>query len=417
MVDQGKIKWDDKVTHYIPEFRLYDNLATQEITIRDLLCHRSGLATGVGDIMHDPDSTNFTVNEIIYNLRYIKSAYSFRSKFAYDNNLYLVAGEVVARVSKMRWEDFVEKQILEPLGMVNSAASYNDCKQNANIIDAHKKINDSIRVVTRYASEKDDAAGGIYSNVEDMSKWMLMLMNHGKYGLNLERQLLTERTANEFWSPQTIIPVGNSGIYRTHFADYGLGWFILDVGGYKQVMHTGEDVGMVSEVAMIPEIGLGVVVLSNNESNAIDAITYQILDSYLDIKGVDESESSLKRLKSGEQFAHQEKTKILAQIQNYNISKTVNKRGYIGLYKDKWFGNVKVSLYKSSLWFASERSPQLRGVLQPLGKNIFYVKWQNPDLDADAIIIFKVNKKVASAFSFADTNLSYGGLLFKRINH
>ncbi|WP_428330060.1 serine hydrolase [Mucilaginibacter sp.] len=418
LVDQGKIHWDDKVTHYIPEFRLYDNLATREITIRDLLCHRSGLATGAGDLMHDPDSTNFTVKDIIYNLRYIKPSYSFRNKFAYDNNLYLVAGEVIARVSKMRWEDFVEQQILKPLGMVNSAASYNDCKQSLNIIDAHKKINDSIKVVTRYTSEKDDAAGGIYSNVEDMSKWMLMLLDHGKYGLNLEHQLLTEQTVNELFSPQTIIPTGNRGVYHTHFTAYGLGWFLLDVKGYKQVVHTGEDVGMVSEVAMIPELELGIVVLTNNESNAIDAITYQILDSYLDIKGVDESKSSLNRLRSGEQSAYQEKIKILSQLNKYPISAPSNKKSYIGTYKDKWFGNIKISLHKKSLWFASERSPQLRGTLQPLGQNTFYVRWQNPDLDSYAIVIFKIDyKNVVSSFSFGGTDPYYEGLSFKRIKN
>ena len=181
LVDEGKLQWDDKVIKYIPEFKLYDAYATQELTIRDLLCHRSGLATGAGDLMHDPDSTDFTVKDIIYNLRYIKPAYSFRSRFAYDNNLYLVAGEVIARVSKMRWEDFIEQRLLQPLQMNASAASYNDCKLNTNIIDAHNKVNDTTRVVTRYTSTKDDAAGGIYSNIEDLSNWTLMLMNSGRH--------------------------------------------------------------------------------------------------------------------------------------------------------------------------------------------------------------------------------------------
>ncbi len=131
------------------------------MTIRELLCHRSGLATGGGDLMHDPDSTDFTVNEIIYNLRYLKPRYSFRSKFAYDNNLFLVAGEVISRVSKMRWEDFIEQRILKPLDMKNSAASYYGCSKNPNVIDPHRLMNDSIKVIARYTSTKDDAAGGI----------------------------------------------------------------------------------------------------------------------------------------------------------------------------------------------------------------------------------------------------------------
>lgn len=122
LVDEKKISWDDKVTQYLPDFKLYDAFATREITIRDLLCHRSGLGTGVGDLMHDPDSTTFSVDEIIYNLRYLKSDYLFRSRFAYNNNLYLVAGEVIDRVSNMHLKDFIEQCILLPLGMKSSSA-------------------------------------------------------------------------------------------------------------------------------------------------------------------------------------------------------------------------------------------------------------------------------------------------------
>jgi len=422
LVDDGKIRWDDKVTQYIPEFRLYDALATKEMTIRDLLCHRSGLATGAGDIMHDPDSTTFTVNEIIYNLRYLKPAYSFRSKFAYDNNLYLVAGEVIARVSKMRLEDFIKQRILIPLDMLKSAASYNDCKQSANIIDAHKKINDTVKVVTRYTSTKDDAAGGVYSNAEDMCKWMLMLMNHGKYGPQLDHQLLSEQTIRELWTPQTIIPVSNGGIYNTHFTAYGLGWFLLDVKGYKEVAHTGEDVGMMSEVAMLPELGLGVVVLTNNESSAADAITYQILDSYLHVTGIDESAKSLTRLKSGEQSDSLQKAKIRNEVSGNQTKLLLAAKNYTGLYRDKWFGNARVSIRKNQLWFAAERSPQLRGILLPYHNNSFYIKWQNPELDADALIFFKPGargkaEEITLTSTMPGTGNYFEGMAFRRVQN
>jgi len=422
LVDEGKIHWDDKVTRYLPGVRLYDDLATREITIRDLLCHRSGLATGEGDLMHDPDSTNFTVEDIIHNLRYLRPSYSFRSKFAYDNNLYLVAGEVIARVSKMRWEDFIEQRILRPLGMITGAASYNGCKQNPDIIDAHKKIDDSVRVVTRYTSEKDDAAGGIYSNVEDMSKWMLMLLNKGKDGPDTTHKLLSEATAAELWTPQTIIKVGKPGVYNTHFAAYGLGWFLLDVKGYKLVVHTGEDVGMVSEVAMIPELGLGMVVLTNNESNAIDAITYQIIDGYLGVNGIDEMGKTLARLQSGESAIRQQRKKIWNEISRQQRRPPANAAAYVGVYHDNWFGNAKITIRNNRLWFAAERSPQLRGFLLPYHGDSFYIKWENPELDADAIVQFhrNANTKVTGITleSVAPgAGFSYEGLSFHRTAH
>src|SRR5664280_695836 len=117
LIDEGKLKWDDKVIDYIPEFRMYNPYVTEEFTIRDLLTHRSGLGLGAGDLMFWPDSNNFTKKDMIHNLRYLKQVSSFRTKYDYDNNLYMVAGEVIARASGISWEDFIQKKILDPLNM------------------------------------------------------------------------------------------------------------------------------------------------------------------------------------------------------------------------------------------------------------------------------------------------------------
>ena len=127
LVEEGKLHWDDLVTNYLPDFRLYDPLATRLLTIRDLLSHRSGLPSTTGDLMHDPDSTSFTLEQILFNQRFMKPTSSLRSQFAYTNNGYLVAGAIVAKVSGMSWEAFVEQRILHPLGMTRSAASFQDC--------------------------------------------------------------------------------------------------------------------------------------------------------------------------------------------------------------------------------------------------------------------------------------------------
>lgn len=417
LVDEKKINWDDQVIKYIPELRLYDSLATQALTIRDLLCHRSGLATGVGDLMHDPDSTDFTVNDIIYNLRYLKPKYSFRSKFAYDNNFYLVAGEVITRVSKMSWEDFIEQRILKPLDMMSSAASYNDCKHSPNIIDPHRLINDSIKLVARYTSTKDDAAGGIYSNVVDMSKWLLMLLNNGKYGKNLDKQLLSEQTVKELLSPQMLIPVGKPGVYNTHFAAYGLGWFLLDVKGYKQVVHTGEDVGMVSEVCMIPELKLGIVVLTNSESNAIDAVTYQILDSYLGVNNSDESSILSARFNSNEHLARRLKDSVFNDVAQRQLTYQPDVHSFTGTYHDQWFGDVTISIRNDRLWLASQRSPQLRGYLWPYEGNTFFIRWQNPEIDADTFVIFDGGDPKTFTLKDAVTGMGFNfdSLLFQKI--
>ncbi|MEI9956061.1 MAG: serine hydrolase domain-containing protein [Ferruginibacter sp.] len=182
MVDEGKLKWDDKVTDYIPEFKMYDPYVTESFTIRDLLTHRSGLGLGAGDLMIFPDSNNFNKKDIIHNLRYLKAVSSFRTKYDYDNNLYIIAGEVLARVSGMSWEDFIEKRIMQPLGMVTSRASITRIPNRNNIVMPHAPVNGKVQAIDIEWSETANAAGGIVSNITDLSKWLIMQMDNGKYG-------------------------------------------------------------------------------------------------------------------------------------------------------------------------------------------------------------------------------------------
>ena len=314
LVDQGKLKWDDKVITYIPEFQLYDPYVTANFTIRDLLSHRSGLAPGAGDLMHDPDSSNFTLSDIIHNMRFLTPVSPFRSKFGYSNNMYIIAGEIVARVSGMSWEKFVEKNIMGPLQMEESSASYNGIKDKTNVIDAHASVDGMVKVIPRYASEICDPAGGVYSSVTDLSKWAIMQLNGGKYGEGLTQQLFSEAVHNEMWTPQTIIPIGKTNIYNTHFGAYGLGWFLCDVKGYKQVFHTGQDVGMVSEIILMPELKLGIIVLTNQEAGeAYVSIGDQIIDGYLGITGTDHLKEKVDQHRESKRYT----------------DSTVSKQGYL----------------------------------------------------------------------------------------
>lgn len=294
LVDEGKLKWDDKVTDFIPEFKLYNPYVTEEFTVRDLLTHRSGLGLGAGDLMFFPDGSDFTVNDVIHNLRYLKQASSFRSKFDYDNNLYIVAGEVVKRVSGMSWEQFVEQKIMRPLGMVDSAASLKGLKDTDNVVSPHVSVGANLQAIIARPSDIINSAGGIYSNAQDMAKWVTMLLAKGKYGPAGER-LLSEETLKEMWSPQTILPA-SPGTYNTHFAAYGMGWFLNDALGYKQVSHTGGLLGMVTQVTLIPELNLGIVVLTNQEQGgAFKAITNTIKDGYFGSPAVDRVQQNLDR--------------------------------------------------------------------------------------------------------------------------
>ena len=394
LVDEGKIKWDDKVIKYLPNFKMYNAYVTQEFTIRDLLTHRSGLGLGAGDLMIWPDGSNFTATDIIQNLQYLKPVSAFRTKYDYDNLLYIVAGEVIHVVSGKTWCDFVEERIMAPLAMNHSAASFVRLKDSTNIIAPHVPINGKLKVIKRYQNQLFDAAAGIYSSVNDLSKWAIMQMNNGKYGPE-NKPLFSEKEHDEMWQLQTIIPTKTKEPYNTHFNGYGLGWFLSDVKGYKQVTHTGGLEGIVTQTTYIPELQLGIIVLTNQQSgSAFNAITNTIKDSYLGITSEDYVTIYSNRIKANEESADKVTDEVWATVaKNKKDNVKVDLASVTGTYHDKWFGDAVISEKKGRLFFESKRSSQLSGEVFFYKKGNFVVKWNNAYLHADAHLFFTFDEK------------------------
>ena len=424
LVDEGKIKWDDKVRDYIPEFKLYNPYVSEEFTIRDLLTHRSGLGLGAGDLMFFPDSADFTLRDVIYNLRFLKQVSGFRSKYDYDNNLYIVAGEVIARVSGKSWDEFIEERIIRPLGMTQSAASFEGLTNKSNVIDAHAPVNGKVQVIERHKSTIDRAAGGIYSNITDLSKWVQTLLNHGKYGDGLSKQLFSAAVQRDQWSPQTIIPVNAPGPYNTHFAAYGLGFGLSDVNGYKQVSHTGGLEGMVTQITMIPELNLGIIVLTNQqEGGAFSCITNQIKDGYFGKTGTDwVTTLSSGRAKSvADAKAMTDKVAADIDLAQRSASK-IDMGQFAGKYSDPWLGEVNISMKNGKPWLDSKRSPKLTGELLPYKGNTLVVKWVDRSMDADAFLSFSLDEEgkpygftMRAISPLTDFSYDFHDLNFKRM--
>lgn len=393
LADEGKIKWDDKVTDYIPGFMMYDSWVTREFTIRDLLTHRSGLGLGSGDLMFFPDGGNFTRDEMIHNIRYLKPVSSFRSKYDYDNNMYMVAGQIIEKVSGTSWEEFIEQRIMKPLGFTTSKASYNRVAAGANMIAPHAPADGKLVQIPHDWNSTVNAAGGIESNITDLSKWLIMQMNDGEYGDG--KRLFSKKNHDEMWQMQTIIPVKSGGPYNTHFSGYGLGWFLSDVKGYKQVTHTGGLAGTVTQITLLPELKLGIIVLTNQQQgSAFRTITNTILDSYLGYT----NRNWLNEYKTRYITANKEADSIKKQVDADMAEQLKNNKIKIadslitGTYHDLWFGNVDVSVKNNGLWFASARSPRLSGKMFAYKADTYIVKWTDRSLDADAYVMFTLDK-------------------------
>jgi len=391
LIDRKQLTWDDRVIDYIPEFRLYNPFVTEEFTIRDLLCHRSGLGLGAGDLMIFPDGNDFTMEELIHNMRYLKPVSSFRTKYDYDNLLYIVAGEVVKRISGMSWNEFIEKNIFAPLEMTRSGSTYQRIPDKKNIIDAHAVIDNKLQIVERYVLPICDAAGGIYSSIHDLSKWVAMHLNEGKTADG--KEIISLSVHRDMWTPQTLIRGRSGGPYNTHYTAYGLGWNLCDVAGYGQMSHTGGLAGMVTQITLIPELNLGIIVLTNQQcGEAFTSVTDQIKDSYLGIGGLDRVELYNNSLIASQQRTNEVIDKAWSEVKEQQEKGVqMDIEPFLGRYKDDWFGEVTILIKEGKPWFESKRSPKISGELFYYKGNTMIAMWSDRTMEADAYVIFDLD--------------------------
>ncbi|MGC4128352.1 MAG: serine hydrolase [Bergeyella sp.] len=391
LADEGRLDWDDKVTQFIPEFQMYDSYVSKEITIKDLVTHRAGLGLGQGDLMFFPEGGSLTVNDIVHNVRYLKPEHSFRNKMDYNNIMFIVAGEVIHRVSGMSWAEFIEKRIMKPVGMNSSYGSYNRAvKAGAdNLIDAHAPINGKATAVPHDWNETANAAGGIMSNIEDMLIWAECLMNG--FTTKDGKKLVSDKQIQQLWQIQQPIPMALKNPYDSSFYGYGLGWFLSDVKGYKQVQHTGGLIGTVTQFTLIPDLKLGIVVLTNQQSGAaFNTITNTVKDSYLGIDDRNWLKTYGERKAKFDADIEKGKAEVLAKSNAFAKMKAQHPKPeqYLGTYTDEWFGDVDIFSQNNETRVVCKNSPRLKGQLIPYSTNTFIIKWEDRSYDADAFIIF-----------------------------
>jgi len=391
--DEGKLKWNDKVKDYLPEFKMYNDYVTENFNIEDLLTHRSGLGLGAGDLMFFPDGSNFTVKDVLTCFQYFKPVSAFRTKFDYDNLLYIVAGEVIAKVSGISYETFVQKRIIEPLQMNNSYVG-SLLKDRSNIAVPHSSETGTIKTIDIYDIGMGSAAGGIYSNAADMSKWMILQMNKGKYGSDLKSTLFSLKNHNEMWRIQTVAENNPNPRYNAHFTGYGLGWFLSDVKGNLRVTHTGGLPGMLSIVTMFPDFNLGIVILTNTEnggSGLFSAVSNTISDSYLGLDNFGWIDKVANRMNQNRNTGDEVTKGVWEKVESVkNVN--IKNEDFIGIYEDKWFGKVEIFEKEKQLWIKSYRSPKLNGPMAFYNANTFAIKWEYQAMSCDAFAMFSLDE-------------------------
>ena len=394
LVEDGKIEWDAPVTRYLPWFQMWDPYVTRELTVRDLLVHRSGLGLGAGDLLWWPP-TSYNEEDIVRRLRYVKPATSFRSSYAYDNVLYITAGQLVEAVSGQTWAAFVRERILQPLGMTDTSPSPVGPADGANVAVTHAPVEGSVRAVPPFLADNADAAAGIHSNAHDIAKWLVVQLDSGRVGPN--GRIFSPDVTRELWSLVTPIPVRppspSLAPLATDYYGYGLGFFVQAYRGRKLVTHTGGLPGFVSRVAMIPGEKLGVAVLTNQESGAaFNAIAYRILDHFLGAEPHDWL-GAYKALVDRSAAGIARREAEIAAARDSTARPSLPLAAYAGTYTDDWYGDVEIVQEGEGLVIRFTKTPWLVGDLVPWQHDTFVARWHDRSVRADAFVTFDLTPR------------------------
>jgi len=369
LVDQGKLSWDDKVIKHLPYFQLYDPYVTNEMTVRDLLCHRSGLKTFSGDLLWD--ASNYNREEIIRRARFLKPTYGFRSHFGYSNVMFLTAGEIIPAITGKSYDDYLKDVFFTPLGMKITNTTIKKHKETENVAIPHVKVDGKTVAIPYISWDNIAPAGAINSSVIDMSKWIKLQLNRGT--LN-GKQYFSKKTSSEMWKPQTLQDVSQVDA-SIHFHAYGLGWDLFDFHGKKIVNHNGGLDGMISQVVLVPEEKLGFVVLTNSINYLPTALMYKITEEFLGIKEKDYSSLFLSYIKMSEAADLKAQQDMEAKrIKNTKPSLSLDK--YVGTYEGDLYGKATISLKNNKLVVQLVPTPSFESELEHWQFDTFRIKFK-----------------------------------------
>ncbi len=374
LVDEGRISWDDKVRKYIPWFSLYDPYVSENMTIRDLLCHRTGLATFSGDLIWY--GTDYSREEIIRHAQYLEPVYGFREHFGYSNIMFLTAGMIVEYVTDTTWDDFLKYRIFTPLGMSRTNTSITENNKLKNVASCHTEVNGKNVVIPYINWDNIGPAGSINSNVHDVSQWLIMQLNKGEFN---GKKIFSKEVSDEMWTAQTVQDVSafNKNINpSTHLKAYGFGWSLFDYKGYLVVTHNGGYDGMISQTVLIPELNTGFVVLTNSLSMMYAGVMNQILDYVIDGKIDSKWSDYYLKVKTWIDSYDAEETETWKKTRVLNTKPSFALEDYCGTYSSDVYGDVEISVVKGKLYLKMTHTAIYQGSLEHWHYDTFSVKFE-----------------------------------------
>ena len=408
---QGKLSLDDKVTKYLPEFKLENKFAGDEAVIRDLLCHRIGFRTFQGDFTFY--NTDLTREQVIQKMSLVKAAYPFRTKWGYTNSAFLTAGQIIPKVTGKPWEVYLRENIFAPLGMMNTLALSADIPKSLNRSVPHTLVNGQLTAIPYCQIDGMAPCGAISSSVNDMSKWVLAQLNDGKVG---QRQIIPSSAIEITRQPQDYVGSITYLSGEMSYELYGLGWFLQTYDNRQIVSHTGGVNGYVSSVTLVPKEHLGIIILTNTDvNNFYEAMKWDIIDAYLKQPFRDYNQRYLDRHKASQQKETAEDKKLRDSVA-LNRLLALPAAQYTGKYVNELYGSMTVTQgMGNDLEMRFEHHPKMYAHLQPLGGNRFYVTFSDPVLGKTIFPFTVVNGKVTGVRVKVADFVEYDPYDFKKV--
>ena len=391
LVDRGEIAWDDPVTEHIPYFQMYDPWVTREMTVRDLLVHRSGLGLGAGDLMFVPRSTR-SREDTVRALRHIRPATSFRSGYAYDNVLYAVAGQLIEEVSGKTWERFMREDVLAPAGMRTATSDRVERRRTRNRAWPHGRRDGPMQGMGTQEVMDDSGraefdpelganaapAGGVAASANDMGRWIAIQLAHGQ--LPQGGRLFSEAAAREMWTPRIHVPFGQApepvAASTPQFNSYALGWTERDYQGHRLMTHSGAVFGAQAVIMLIPERNVGFSIAINSEDGeAALGVAYELLDHYLGRPYYNWGDA-------WQSFVAARDQRAVAMLQQQTASPTPSEPSlplerYAGRYADAWYGPMAIAHEGGKLMMDFTLTPGMTGELTHWQYDTFRVTWRD----------------------------------------
>ncbi len=371
--EEGKLHWEDHVQQHLPWLQMYDPYVSSELRIDDLLCHRSGLGTFSGDLLWW--GTPYSPEEVLRRTRHLPAKGRFRATYGYSNLMFLAAGEVIREASGKPWPEFMQERILKPVGMTRSVTSITTLESLGNFASPHKPTLEKVTPIPWYNWDTMAAAGGIISSANDMAKWLRVQLDHGK--IDDRHRLFSEASSHKMWSLQTIIPLSaaQKRVGTTHFKAYGLGWMLSDYKGRKTVSHGGGYDGMYSQVMMVPEENLGVVVLTNSMTGISTALANTIVDEFLGGEKKDWLDPGLEQDRKN-RTAFYDRIKETTTPKSEGTSPSHELMSYAGTYRCPLYGDVTVSAEDEKLVLRLLPNAELVADLTHMQYDTWVIHWR-----------------------------------------